>query len=370
MTKAVKQLARCRRLGRRACASIRRNSLCLMRVSFNSLPPFGRSHVRLMHGPVVLKGGRAVPNCFECTIGIDHQLEAIGVCIICNSLGCPRHGGKPRGQPRFECAGCNVGILTTSAGGSPPPPPGGGGGAAPGGSPPPPPGGGAGETVGGSPAPLGPGGGAAAGGSSTGPTPGARQTSGFSSTLDFEMQLPLVAAASERWRRSIRPDSLRESVRRLFKLLRDEDSARANFLDRAADELRDPVQEQVARQLRGSDALREVFEDERGGLDALTLAGIAEILDRVRRWFENDLQAWMAQIHPTLDETVWLGERPGTGAIDILLLADAVGLNAYVWNLQIGASPFGRLDIVSRCDTGMLVLSELYAQSLPAIARG
>ncbi len=130
------------------------------------------------------------------------------------------------------------------------------------------------------------------------------------------------------------------------------------------------MRDQVSRQLRGSDQLREVFE-ERGDLNGLTNAGLAEILNRVRRWFENDLEAWMTKIYPTLDETVWLGERYGTtGAIDILLLADAVGLNAYVWNLQIGEPPFRRLDVVGRSDTGMLVLSELYSQSLPAIAPG
>jgi hypothetical protein len=293
-----------------------------------------------------------VPNCFECTIGVDQQLEAIGVCMVCNSLGCAKHGGKPRGQPRFECAGCHVGLLTISAGGPPPPP-------GPGGSTP----------SGGSPLP-GPGGGDAMSGTAqTGPAPGSAETGGFTSTLDFEMQLPEVAAASESWRRAVSPDSLRESVRRLFRLLQDEDSAIGDFLGQAEDELREPLRDQVQRQLRRSDAQREVF-DERGGLDALTNTGLDEILNRLRRWLENDLEAWMARIHPTLDETVWLGERYGTGAIEILLLADAVGLNAYVWNIQIGEPPFRRLDIVGRCDTGMLVLSELYSQSLPAIAPG
>ncbi|MGO9156411.1 hypothetical protein [Mycobacterium sp.] len=129
-----------------------------------------------------------------------------------------------------------------------------------------------------------------------------------------------------------------------------------------------PVRDQVARQLRESAELRQVFEEERGGLGPLTDAGVAEILNRIRLWFENELATWMGSIHPTLDETVWLGERYGTGAVDILLLADAFGLNAYEWNLEIGASPFRRLDIVGRCDTGMLVLSELYAQSVGAIA--
>jgi hypothetical protein len=128
------------------------------------------------------------------------------------------------------------------------------------------------------------------------------------------------------------------------------------------------VRDQVARQLRQSDALREVF-DERGDFGALSLAGVAEILNRIRHWLEDDLPAWMVGIYPILDETVWLGETGGTpGAIDILLLADGVGLNAYVWNLTVGDSPFKRLDIVGQAEMGMLVLTELYAQAAPAHA--
>jgi hypothetical protein len=290
-------------------------------------------------------------SCFECTIGVAHNAEAIGVCKRCNSLGCANHGGKPRGQPRFICSGCIAGILTTSSGGGPTGgPPGSGGGGGPTGGPP------------------GSGGGGPTGAPQAQPTAGGQETTGFSSTFDFEIQLPAVALASEPWRRSIDADSLRRSVRRLFRLLRDEESARAEFLDRAGDEVRVPVRDQVARQLRESAELRQVFEEERGGLGPLTDAGVAEILNRIRFWFENELEPWMGSIYPTLDETVWLGERYSTGAIDILLLADALGLNAYEWNLEIGASPFRRLDVVGRCDTGMLVLSELYAQSVGAIA--
>lgn len=192
-------------------------------------------------------------------------------------------------------------------------------------------------------------------------------TARYDSSLDFELQLPQVAAASESWRRALDAGSLRESLRRLFKLLRDED-ARADFVAQAEDELREPVRDQVARQLRQSDALREIF-DERGDLEALTLAGVAGILNRIRGWLENELNAWMVGIYPVLDETVWLGETAGAGgAIDILLLADGVGLNAYVWNLSVGDSPFKRLDIVGQAEIGMLVLTELYSQAAPAHA--
>lgn len=307
-------------------------------------------------------------SCFECTIGVAHNAQAIGVCKRCNSLGCANHGGKPRGQPRFICSGCIAGVLTRSSGGPPPHQPGGGGGST--GVPPTTGGGGGGGgATGVPPNPRAEGEDDRLSGTQPAqPIAGGEETARFSSTLDFEIQLPAVALASEPWRRSIDADSLRESVHRLFRLLHDEDSARAQFLDRAQDVVREPVRDQVARQLRESAGLRQVFEEERGGLGPLTDSGVAEILNRIRLWFEDGLEAWMDSIHPTLDETVWLGERYSTGVIDILLLADAIGLNAYEWNLEIGESPFRRLDIVGRCDTAMLVLSELYAQSVGAIA--
>jgi hypothetical protein len=150
-------------------------------------------------------------------------------------------------------------------------------------------------------------------------------------------------------------------------LLRDDDDARAGFLTRARETLQEPVAVRAQEQIAESDRLGAVF-DERGGLDALTNAGIQNIIDRVQWWFVNDLAGWMARIHEPVDETVWIGERFGSGgAIDILLLADAVGLNAYMWNLAHGQSPFEKLEVVVGVDTGMLVLSELYAQSMPVV---
>lgn len=131
------------------------------------------------------------------------------------------------------------------------------------------------------------------------------------------------------------------------------------------------MRDQVARQLRFSGGLRDIFEDERGGLDEMTTAGVGEIISRVGNWIRMEMPSWMASIHPHLDETVWLGEAYTTrGAIDTVLFADALGLNAYVWNLQPGESPFRRLDVVGGADTSMLVLSELYAQSTPIAAGG
>ncbi len=279
--------------------------------------------------------------CFECTIGVAHNGDAIGVCSVCSSLGCPNHGGKPRGQPRFVCSGCIVGLVTVSSGGSPPPPGGTGGGGQP--ATPPTNGGGG-------------------GGSSA-----ADATSTFTSTLDFELQLPVLAVASERWRRSIRPESLRRAVRKMFGLL-DDPAERSELLARAADELREPVRDQVARQLRNSDQSRELLEG-RGNLSQQTEAGVQEITERIRQFLEHELRDWMQRIHPTLNMEFWIGDRDRSqGVIDLLLLGDALGLNAYVWNVDPSQSPFRRLDMVARGDLGLLILGELYAQSAPAVA--
>lgn len=176
----------------------------------------------------------------------------------------------------------------------------------------------------------------------------------------------MVAAASERWRRAVIPDVIRESVRRLFRL-RERQSERDEFCNEVAEQVWEPVRDQVRRQIRNSGRMYRVFE-ERGGEEAVTEAGVTEIVTRIRHWLDQELEDWMAEIHDTVDETRWLGERHGApGVIDILLLADALGLAAYAWNAEVGASPFRRLDMVAGMPTGLLVLSELYAQSMPVM---
>lgn len=185
--------------------------------------------------------------------------------------------------------------------------------------------------------------------------------------MDFEMQLPLVAAASEHWRRSLDPASLREALRKLF-LLRSEATARSNFLTNIQAELVAPVSKAVDRQLSNSENMRSVFDD-RGNRSMLIAAEVALIVDRLGTWLENELENWMAAIHYPVDESVWIGERfTQGGVIDLLLLADAVGLTSFAWNVQPGDPPFRRLDMVARADIGMLTVSELYAQSIPVEA--
>ncbi len=277
-----------------------------------------------------------MPNCYPCTVGITyHDPEAIGVCSICNNLACAGHGGRLLGVPQFKCGTCITGICTISSGGQNPPRP-------------PPPGG---LPVNNPQPPDQPGG----------------QGVRFTSSLDFEIQLPLLARVSARWRREIFRESLYESLRRLFALLLDDNGARDEFLTRARETLHEPVEVRAQEQMAQSDRLGLVFE-ERGGLDALTNTGIQNIIARVQQWFVDGLPDWMARIHEPVDQTVWIGERFGSGgAIDILLLADALGLNAYMWNLAPGQSPFEKLEVVVGVDTGTLVLSDLYAQSMPVV---
>ncbi|MDX3192078.1 hypothetical protein PV458_27020 [Streptomyces sp. MN03-5084-2B] len=186
----------------------------------------------------------------------------------------------------------------------------------------------------------------------------------FQSTLDFELQLPVIAVASEPWRRAIDPGSVRHAVHRLF-ALRENEYQRNELCDAAAGELWEPVRDQVNRQIANSDRMYPVFE-ERGSETALTEAGVGEIVERIRAWLETELDGWMRTIHERLDERLWLGDQHGSpGVIDVALLADALGLNAYVWNAPVGASPFRRLDMTAATPIGILVLSELYAQAIP-----
>lgn len=270
--------------------------------------------------------------CLECVIANVQNTKAIGVCVVCNSLGCANHGGKSRNQPRFRCSACWVGAITRSAGGSPPSG-GTGGGPTPGGPPPDDDGGGSGR-------------GAA-----------------FRSSLDFETQLPVLAQASESRRRSIDTQSLRESIRKLFSLLSD-DQQRDDFCDNAREQLREPVRDEVFRMWRASDEARRAL-DERGGVEGVAASEVDDITSRIRDWLDHGLEPWMRQIHPALDERVWVGDRDEVGGvIDVLLMADAVGVNAYTWNMSVEESPYRRLDVVARIPLGLLVLSQLYTETL------
>ena len=143
----------------------------------------------------------------------------------------------------------------------------------------------------------------------------------FQSSLDFELQAPDLAQASADQRGAVELDTVRESVRRLFGLYRDERPRREDFLGRIAYEVREPVQDEVGRQMRQRPNAYAYWE-ERGGLDGATWTEVDAIVERYRRWLIEGLLPWMVSIHPVLDENVWVGARdePG-GMVDVLLLA-------------------------------------------------
>lgn len=318
-----------------------------------------------------------MPGCYQCTTVTPSGVDAIGVCQLCNCLGCPPHGGLPRGQPRFLCSRCQPGLMTQSAGG-------GGGSSGGGGS--------AGSSGGGTPG-GGSGGGAAGGGPAGGASgddsdgneiaggqaaggaaasaggAGVVQPSGqlFAGSLDWEMQMPEAAEASRRYRYEVDPRALRYSLRRLF-ALRDDEHERQALVGHIEQEVRSPLLEEVARQMRDRPAADFYFEAH-GGLERITADRVAEVAGYYASWLDGGLEPWMASVYPVVDEGAWLGEADDeAGVIDLLLLADAVGLNAYSWGLEIGASPFRRLDIVMRMDVPMVVLTHLYALSAPISA--
>ncbi len=111
------------------------------------------------------------------------------------------------------------------------------------------------------------------------------------------------------------------------------------------------------------------YWQERGGVDAGVSAERDAILGRYRVWLAEDLEPWMLSVYPILNENVWVGERDEpAGVIDVLLLADAMGLYAYNWQLDLEHSPFRRLDVVVASDPALVVLAELYSQSIAAYA--
>jgi hypothetical protein len=176
--------------------------------------------------------------------------------------------------------------------------------------------------------------------------------------------MPELAQASLRHRSDVDLRGLRYSFRRVFRLLRDDDDDREDFVRHVRTEVREPIRDEVARQMRSRELARSYFEAH-GGLERMTEDRVAEVAGLYSSWLDEQLQPWMSAIYPVLDEEVWLGASDEeSGVIDLLLLADAVGVNAYSWNMEIGDSPFRRLDVVLRMDPPLVVLSDLYATSV------
>jgi hypothetical protein len=276
--------------------------------------------------------------CYQCVTVKSSAQDGIGVCYICRTLACPQHGGLPSKRPGFHCSRCITGLMTKSAGGSTPPPGSGTGGAGVPAVKPPAPGSGG----------------------------GADQA--FANSVDFELQIPLLAQASTEERRKVDLSAVREAIRRLFGLLRNETPSHEDFLNRIDSELSEAVRDEVWRQMRQRDNAFNYW-NERGGVDAGVSAERDAILGRYRAWLAEDLEPWMLSIYPILNENAWVGERDEpSGVIDVLLLADAMGLYAYNWQLDLERSPFRRLDVIVSSDPALVVLAELYSQSIAAYA--
>jgi hypothetical protein len=189
----------------------------------------------------------------------------------------------------------------------------------------------------------------------------------FESSVDFETQLPRLAQASSRQRGLVDLQTVREAVRRLFALLEDQEF-RDSFFERIADEAREPIRDEVFRQIRQRDNASRYW-DERGGVDGATMVELTVLLQRFRTWVALDLRPWLEDIFPILDPDAWVGEWDRvSGAVDTLLLADAIGMHAYSWGLHVDEPRFRRLDVVAGSEPGMVVLSELYSQSVEAYA--
>jgi hypothetical protein len=280
-----------------------------------------------------------MPTCYQCVTVKNATLEGIGVCYVCRCLACANHGGLPKNRPSFHCSRCVTGLIVQSAGGPPPPP--------------------SGPGTGGSGVPA-----------TRPPSPGTGGGVGqaFTSSLDFELQMPAVAQASVEERRRINLDAVREAVRRLFGLLRDEEPSREEFLSRIEGEVTEAIRDEILRQIRQRDNAFDYWQA-RGGVDAGAITERNAIISRFRSWLADDLEPWMAAIYPVLNENVWVGARDEpAGVVDVLLLADAIGLYAYNWNLDVERSPFRRLDVIAASDTALVVLAELYSESIGAYA--
>ena len=180
----------------------------------------------------------------------------------------------------------------------------------------------------------------------------------FRSTVDFQAQFPSLAQASQEKRNAVDPAALWEATLALF-LLREDGDAREQYLAGVGTTLRDALRDRYTDELQN----RPIAARVTGVDDAEVLADRERdvMIEQLRGWLSTELTAWMAEIYPVVDKEVWLGDRLGGGAIDLLLLADAIGLNAFAWDVEPDVQPFERLDIVASTEPGLLVLASLYA---------
>lgn len=139
---------------------------------------------------------------------------------------------------------------------------------------------------------------------------------------------------------------------------------RDTFRDQAVEYVTPEVTALVHRELTERDAMRAEF-DAIGGVAGLTDTYLGQIRDDLHHWLTSELGDWMSSLRAELDEDSWLyGDQP----VNIPLLADAIGLARYTWDLAVGESPYQRLHLVRTAAPEMLVLAELCGLGMPMTA--
>jgi len=175
-----------------------------------------------------------------------------------------------------------------------------------------------------------------------------------------------VARASVEVRYAVDHGSVRRSFLRLFEMLHDEGSTRDEVSNQIRADLSFSVRSEVTPYLAGRFPHESISQ---ATVDRHIRARVDEIASTYDNWVANSLESWMLTIYPVLDPNVWVGAGDEeAGVVDISLVADAIGLNAWVWNLDLNESPFLRIDAVSRMHKSMVILSHLYSLSVPQMA--
>jgi hypothetical protein len=125
----------------------------------------------------------------------------------------------------------------------------------------------------------------------------------------------------------------------LFDLLADEDNERDQFMGQIRADVRVPVEYEVSRHWEQRAVAGVLMPS--ASLEQLMEERIREILLMFEEWMEAELESWMASIYPTLDPRIWLGSGEASGVVDVSLVADAIGLIVWVWNLNLQESHSG-----------------------------
>ncbi len=175
-----------------------------------------------------------------------------------------------------------------------------------------------------------------------------------------------MARASVEVRYNVDLGSVRRSIVRLFQMLDNEDNMRDQVLNQMRADLAFSVRSEITAYLSQRFPYEPVSE---AAVGEQVEARISEIASTYDDWVMNRLESWMSAIYSLLDVHLWVGAQDeDSGVVDIPLVADAIGLNAWIWNLDLSESPFLRIDAVSKMHKSMVILSHLYSLSVPQLA--